>query len=56
MFNKGDLVSVKGYEGEVIETGCESVLVHFGGDSLHFIQEWCKESDVTLIEQIHESK
>ena len=41
MFNKGDLVSVKGYEGEVIETGCESVLVHFGGDSYFFILILC---------------
>ena len=52
MFNKGDKVIVKGYEGEVIETMYDKVLVHFGGDALHFVQEWYKQSDVTLIEQV----
>ena len=53
MFNKGDKVSVKGYDGEVIETIGNEVLVHFGGDALHFVKEWYKQSDVTLIEQVH---
>ena len=52
MFNKGDKVSVKGYYGEVIKTMGSEVLVHFGGDALHFVQEWYKQSDVTLIEQV----
>ena len=52
MFNKGDKVIVKGYEGEVIKTMCDDVLVHFGGEALHFVQEWHKQSDVTLIEQV----
>ena len=51
MFNKGDKVSVKGYGGEVIETMYDEVLVYFGGDALHFVQEWYKQSDVTLIEK-----
>ena len=53
MFNKGDKVIVEDYEGEVIKTMCDEVLVHFGGDSLHFVQEWYKQSDVTLIEQVN---
>ena len=53
MFNKGDKVVVKGYEGEVIKTTGDDVLVHFGGDALHFVQEWYKQSDVTLIKQVH---
>ena len=52
MFNKGDKVIVKGYYGEVIKTMSNEVLVHFGGDALHFVQEWYKQSDVTLIEQV----
>ena len=52
MFNKGDKVVVKGYYGEVIEIICDDVLVHFGGEALHFVQEWHKQSDVTLIEQV----
>ena len=43
---------MKGYDGEVIETIGNEVLVHFGGDALHFVQEWYKQSDVTLIEQV----
>jgi len=53
MFNKGDKVVVKGYDGEVIETTGDVVLVHFGGDALHFSQEWYKQSDVILIEQVN---
>ena len=45
----GDKVLVKGYEGEVIRISGEMVLVHFGGDSLHFSQEWCKIKDVKLM-------
>ena len=44
----GDKVIVHGYEGEVIRISGEMVLVHFGGDSLHCIQEWCKIEDVKL--------
>ena len=32
MFNKGDKVIVKGYEGEVIKSIGNDVLVHFGRD------------------------
>ena len=53
MFNKGDKVIVKGYYGEVIKTMGNEVLAHFGGDALRFVQEWYKQSDVTLIEQVH---
>ena len=52
MFNKGDKVIVKGYYGEVIKTMGNEVLVHFGGEALHFVQECHKQSDVTLIEQV----
>ena len=38
----GDKVFVNGYEGEVIRVSGENVLIHFGGDSLHCIQEWYK--------------
>ena len=44
----GDKVLVKGYEGEVIRISGEMVLVHFGGDSLHFSQEWCNIKDIKL--------
>ena len=44
----GDKVIVHGYEGEVIRISGEMVLVHFGGDSLHFSQEWCNIKDIKL--------
>ena len=44
----GDKVLVEGYEGEVIRISGEMVLVHFGGDSLHFSQEWCSIEDIKL--------
>ena len=44
----GDKVLVKGCEGEVIRISGEVVLVHFGGDSLHFSQEWCSIKDIKL--------
>ena len=44
----GDKVIVQGYEGEVIRVSGVMVLVHFGGDSLHFIQEWYDIKDVEL--------
>ena len=46
----GDKVIVQGYEGEVIRVSGDMVLVHFGGDSLHFIQEWFNIEDVKLKE------
>ena len=51
----GDKVIVQGYEGEVIRVSGDMVLVHFGGDSLHFIQEWYKIEDVKLKEQSNEN-
>lgn len=44
----GDKVIVHGYEGEVIRVSGDRVLVHFGGDALHFIQEWYNIEDVKL--------
>ena len=44
----GDKVLVHGYDGEVIRILGDMVLVHFGGDSLHFSQEWCSIEDVKL--------
>ena len=44
----GDKVFVNGFEGEVIRVSGDKVLVHFGGNSLHCIQEWCKIEDVKL--------
>ena len=44
----GDKVFVYGFEGEVIRVSGDKVLVHFGGNSLHRIQEWCKIEDVKL--------
>ena len=44
----GDKVVVHGYEGEVIRISGDKVLVHFGGDSLHFSQEWYNIEDVKL--------
>ena len=44
----GDKVLVEGYEGEVIRISGEMVLVHFGGDPLHFTQEWYNIKDVKL--------
>ena len=44
----GDIVFVHGFEGEVIRISGDKVLVHFGGNSLHCIQEWCKIEDVKL--------
>ena len=44
----GDKDLVKGYEGEVIRISGDMVLVHFGGYSLHFSQEWCNIKDVKL--------
>ena len=48
ILNFGDRVSVNGYEGEVIRVSGDMVLVHFGGDSLHYIQEWCNIEDIKL--------
>ena len=42
------VVVVQGYEGEVIRVSGDMILVHFGGDSLHFIQEWYSIKDVKL--------
>ena len=44
----GDKVLVHDYEGEVIRISDDMVLVHFGGYSLHFSQEWCNIKDVKL--------
>ena len=44
----GDIVFVHGFEGEVIQVLGDKVLVHFGGDSLHCIQEWYNIEDVKL--------
>lgn len=44
----GDKVVVQGYEGEVIRVSGDMVLVHFGGDSLHFVQQWYNIEDVKL--------
>ena len=48
----GDIVFVHGFEGEVIQVLGDKVLVHFGGDSLHFIQEWYNIKDVKLKESL----
>ena len=45
---QGDIVYVDGYEGEVIKVQDDEVLVHFGGDSLHCIQEWYNIKDIKL--------
>lgn len=42
----GDTVKVDGYEGEVIEIDGDKVLIHFGGDALHFVQEWHNLDDI----------
>lgn len=48
MLKYGDTVSIMGYVGEVIEVDNDKVLVHFGGDSLHYIQEWYDINNVVL--------
>lgn len=48
ILNFGDKVFVNGYEGEVIRVSGENVLIHFGEDSLHCIQEWCNVEDIKL--------
>lgn len=48
MLKHGDVVSIMGYVGEVIEVDNDKVLVHFGGDSLHCIQEWYDINNVVL--------
>lgn len=48
MLKHGDVVSIMGYVGEVIEVDNDKVLVHFGGDSLHYIQEWYDINNVVL--------
>lgn len=48
MLKHGDVVSIMGYVGEVIEVANDKVLVHFGGDSLHNIQEWYNINNVVL--------
>lgn len=55
MLKHGDVVSIMGYVGEVIEVDDDKVLVHFGGDSLHCMQEWHNVNDVVLeVEQLNE--
>ena len=48
MLKHGDVVSIMGCVGEVIEVDDDKVLVHFGGDSLHCIQEWYEINNVVL--------
>lgn len=50
----GDTVSVFGFEGDVITLEGGKVLVHFGGEALHFCQEWYDISDVELITKYKE--
>jgi preprotein translocase subunit YajC len=47
-FKKGDNVSVFGFIGEIVEIKGDKVLVHFGGDALHFSQEWYKVDEVEI--------
>lgn len=46
---KGDMVSVHGFIGEIVEVGGDKVLVHFCGDALHFSQEWYKLNEVVIV-------
>ena len=45
----GDTVSVFGFEGDFITLKGGKALVHFGGDALHFCQEWYDIDDVKLV-------
>lgn len=47
--NKGDIVDCSGYFGKVVEAKDDKVLIHFGGDALHYSQEWYSISDVKVI-------
>ena len=48
MLKHGDVVYIMVYVGEVIEVDNDKVLVHYGGDSLHCIQEWYDINNVVL--------
>lgn len=45
----GDTVSVFGFEGDFITLKGGKALVHFGGEALHFCQEWYDIDDVKLV-------
>ena len=49
LYKNGDEVSVFGFVGEFIKAEDGKALVHFGGEALHFCQEWYDISDLTLI-------
>lgn len=44
-----DIVSVFGFEGDVIVVEDDKVLIHFGGESLHTCQDWYNLDDVKLV-------
>ena len=49
LYKNGDEVSVFGFVGVFIKAEDGKALVHFGGEALHFCQEWYDISDLTLI-------
>ena len=51
----GDIVSVFGFEGDFITLKEGKALVHFGGEALHFCQEWYDICDVELIRKYKEN-
>lgn len=51
----GDIVSVFGFEGNFITLKQGKALVHFGGEALHFCQEWYDICYVELIRKYKEN-